>query len=618
MALINLFEVQLAFGGPQLLDGVGFRVQSGERVCLLGRNGVGKSSLLGLLAGQVKHDSGEVSRQVGLSTGYLPQDVPAGISGEVYEVAAQALGEMGQSLIKLHQGRVDGGSLEMGGDQKIWDMDRSLRTVLTRLDLDAKARVETLSGGQKRRVLLARALAAGPDLLLLDEPTNHLDIVSIEWLEEFLLGFSGSMVFVSHDRAFARRLATRVVELDRGDIYDWNCPYDEFVKRREQALELETEQRAKFDKKMAQEEEWLGRGLKARRTRNEGRVRRLMEMREKRAKRRDVLGSASMKLHNAGISGKVVAKAEAISFAYDETPVIRDFSGIILRGDKVGVIGSNGSGKTTLIKLLLGRLSPQTGRIKLGANLEPAYFDQMRAELDSEASVRDNLAGGHDTLMVNGRPRHVISYLKDFLFSPDRAASPVRILSGGERNRLLLAKLFAKPANLLVLDEPTNDLDRDTLELLENLLVEFEGTVLIVSHDRQFLNNVATSTLAVEGGGVVQEYAGGYDDYLKQCRSPSEPARARSKPPGAKPKKPRKENRGPRLGFNEKRELAALPQKIEILETEQSELHEKVADPELYAKGGKQAADISRRLEELEAELEAAYARWEELESLIQ
>ena len=616
MALINLFDVSLAFGGPNLLDRIGFRVQPGERVCLLGRNGAGKSSLLKVLAGTIPPDSGEVSREVGLETGYLPQNVPGGMEGEVYEVAAQELGPMGDTLIDLRRGQGGAQSAEQGNDQDLWLADRRLRTVLTRLGLDPGSRVETLSGGLKRRVLLARALAMSPQLLLLDEPTNHLDIKAIVWLEEFLANYQGAMVFISHDRAFARNLATRVVELDRGSIYDWNCPYDEFLRRREEALNMEQEQRAKFDKMMTQEEAWLNRGLRARRTRDEGRVRRLMQMREQRAKRREVLGSARLQTQQAGLSGKVVAEVNEVGFAYDDAhPLIKQFSTLILRGDKIGIMGPNGSGKTTLLKILLGGLEPQSGDIRLGANLEIAYFDQMREELDYDKTVQGNLAEGQDTLVIGGRQRHVISYLKDFLFSADRVHSPVRVLSGGERNRLLLAKLFAKPANLLVLDEPTNDLDRDTLLLLEDLLVEFEGTVLLVSHDRQFLNNVVAGTLVLEGGGVVGEYAGGYDDWLAQRAgaSPSEqpkapkPAKAKKRPPQDRPRK---------LSFNQKRELAGLPQRIEDLEREQAELHQRVSDPELYAKGGKEAAAISARLEELEREMEEVFSRWEELEAI--
>jgi ATP-binding cassette subfamily F protein uup len=616
MALINLSEVSLAFGGPLVLDAASFQVQEGERVCLLGRNGAGKSSLLRLLAGGLRPDQGQVSRAQGLEIGHLPQDVPPDLGGTVYDLAAQALGPLGRALIALRHGRGGDLGLEPADEQEIWQLDHQLQAVITRLGLEAATPVETLSGGLQRRALLARALAARPGLLLLDEPTNHLDIDTIAWLEQFLLARRGAMVFVSHDRAFARALSTRVVELDRGMIYDWKCPYDEFLRRREDHLEIEQERREKFDRKLAQEESWLHRGIKARRTRDEGRVRRLMQMRAERAQRRDLLGSARMQAAPAQLSGRVVAEVKEIAFAYDQRPVFRDFSGVILRGDKLGIIGPNGSGKTTLLRVLLGQLPPQAGEIRLGANLEVAYFDQMRAELDPDRTVQDNLSDGQDSLLVGGRPRHVISYLKDFLFTPDRAHSPVRVLSGGERNRLLLAKLFAQPANLLVLDEPTNDLDRDTLELLENLLVEFEGTVLVVSHDRQFLNNVAAGILALEGDGLVREYAGGYDDWLSQraasaCPAPeSPPKKERPRPP--KPDQPK------RLTFQQKQELAALPGRIEALEAELAHLHDLVADPSWYASAGKEVAVVTARLAELDAELERAFATWEELERLAQ
>lgn len=617
MALIDLSNVSLAFGGPALLKQVSFRVHPGERVCLVGRNGAGKSTLLKILADKVNPDSGEISRATGLSVGHLPQNVPAGFSGLVYDVCAKGLGETGALLTKLFHGKGGQSLANQENEQEIWLVEHQLQSIISKLGLNPNAEVENLSGGMKRRALLARALACQPDLLLLDEPTNHLDIETIAWLESFLLQFGGAMVFVSHDRAFARNLATRVVEPDRGDLYDWNCPFDQFLLRREEALTTENEQRAKFDKKMAEEEKWLSGGLKARRTRNEGRVRRLMEMRHIRSQRREVLGSAKMKAQAAGLSGKTVAEAQGVEFGYGPEAVIRDFNTIILRGDKVGIIGPNGSGKTTLLNVLLGSLAPRKGQVKLGMNLEVAYFDQMRAELDNEKTVIENIADGHDTLIINGHQRHVISYLKDFLFTADRARSPVHVLSGGERNRLLLAKLFSKPANLLVLDEPTNDLDFDTLELLENLLVEFEGTVLLVSHDRQFLNNVVACTLALETGGVVREYAGGYDDWLSQRQAAPGAKPVKSAKP-AKPKQKPQKDQPRKLSFNEKRELAQLPETIETLEAEQAELHQKVADPELYASNAKAAADIAKRLEAIEAELESAYARWEELEALTQ
>ncbi len=616
MSLISLCEVSLAFGGPLILDAVGFQVQEGERVCLLGRNGAGKSSLLRVLAGVQRPDLGQVNRAQGLEIGHLAQDVPPNLEGTVYELAAQGLGALGRALVALRRDQAGDLGLEPADEQEIWHLDHQIQAVITRLGLQAETRVETLSGGLQRRALLARALAARPGLLLLDEPTNHLDIDTIAWLEQFLLARRGAMVFVSHDRAFARALATRVVELDRGVIYDWKCPYDEFLRRREEHLLIERERREKSDRKLAQEEEWLHRGIKARRTRDEGRVRRLLQMRAERAQRRDLLGSARMQTAPAQLSGRVVAEVRGVSFAYADQPVFRDFSTVILRGDKLGIIGPNGSGKTTLLKVLLGHLPPQAGRIKLGANLEVAYFDQMRAELDPDRSVQDDLSDGQDSLLVGGRPRHVISYLKDFLFTPDRAHSPVRVLSGGERNRLLLAKLFAQPANLLVLDEPTNDLDRDTLELLENLLVEFEGTVLVVSHDRQFLNNVVAGVLALEGDGLVREYAGGYDDWLLQRgqAAASEPV------PPAKKERPRppKTEQPKRLTYQQKQELAALPGHIETLEEELARLHDLVADPSWYASAGKEVAVVTARIAELDAELERAFAIWEELERLSQ
>ena len=487
--------------------------------------------------------------------------------------------------------------------------------MLSRLKLDPEAAVETLSGGLQRRVLLARALAGAPELLLLDEPTNHLDIESILWLEQHLAAYPGAMVLVSHDRALVRRLATRVVELESGQVFDWHCPYDQFVQRRQEAQAQQQEHWAKQDKKLAQEEEWLHGGIKARRTRDEGRVRRVMQMRAERAQRRQSLGSARLRSQLAGLAGKVVAEVQDISFGYGPHPLVKDFSTLILRGDKIGIMGPNGSGKTTLLKLLLGQLPPQAGQVNQGANLRVAYFDQMRAQLDPAKTVQENLAEGRDSLLVGGRQRHVASYLKDFLFDPAVARTPVQVLSGGERNRLLLAKLLAQPANLLVLDEPTNDLDQDTLALLENLLVEFEGTVLLVSHDRQFLNNVVAGTLVLEGQGRVGEYAGGYDDWLAQR---PDPPQAAPKAAAVKAVKPAPPNVRRGLSFKERRELEGLPARIEELEMEQATLMNKVADPELYAKAGKQVTAISARLAQIDQELEQAFALWEELEALVQ
>jgi ATP-binding cassette subfamily F protein uup len=510
--------------------------------------------------------------------------------------------------------------LEDGGG---WDIEQRTERVITRLGLDPEARFAALSGGMQRRVLLARALVTEPDVLLLDEPTNHLDIDAIDWLEDFLIDFPGSMLFVTHDRRFLQRVATRILELDRGRITDWPGDYANYLRRREERLHAEAQAAAQFDRKLAEEEVWIRQGIKARRTRNEGRVRALESMRRERLERREQQGTARLRLSEADRSGKLVVEAEGIGYAWGETPVIRDFSTLILRGDKIGIIGPNGAGKSTLLKLLLGDLQPQSGRIRLGTNLQVAYFDQLRAQLDLEKNVQDNVAGGSDKVEIDGMSRHVLSYLKDFLFTPERARQPVKALSGGERNRLLLAKLFTRPANLLVLDEPTNDLDTETLELLEDLLVAFQGTLLLVSHDRALLDNVVTSTLVFEGDGLVREYVGGYEDWVRQ-RDPrrsgefkaqqaevatpvTAPARGSSQTkPTAKTEK---------LSFKETRELADLPARIETLEAAQSDLHARLADPALYQGAGEEVAELRARLQALESELETTYARWEALEA---
>jgi ATP-binding cassette subfamily F protein uup len=486
--------------------------------------------------------------------------------------------------------------------------------VLNRLQLDAEAEFTSLSGGTKRRVLLARALVSSPDILILDEPTNHLDIDTILWLEEFLFKSVKTVLFVTHDRAFARRLANRVAELDRGRIYAFSCGYDEFVERREALLEAEISRQALFDKKLAQEEVWVRQGIKARRTRNEGRVRALKKLREESRQRREQQGTAKIQLQLADRSGALVAEATGVTFAYDGRPIVKGFSSTIMRGDRIGIIGPNGSGKTTLLKMLLGELAPQQGEIKLGSRREVIYFDQMREQLDLDKSVQENVGEGNDTLIINGQSRQIIGYLQDFLFSPERARSPVSILSGGERNRLLLAKLFTKPSNVLVMDEPTNDLDVETLDLLEDLLLEYPGTLLLVSHDREFLNNVVTSTLAVGADGGVQESVGGYDDWLRQAAAETAPASVSS---AGVPEKTRPQKERPRkLSFNDQRELEALPDKIAALEQEQERLHATMADPEFYKSAAAGVVQINSRLTELEQELAGAYVRWEELESL--
>jgi len=627
VALLNLRDITLAFGGPRLFDGINLQVEPGDRLCLMGRNGTGKSTLLKLIAGDLTPESGDIQRQQGLKVASVSQEVPLGLAGSVFDVVASGMGNAAELLAEYHrvahrlategseallaelealQHRLE----ESGG----WSLHQEVERVLNRLSLDADAQFAALSGGTKRRVLLARALISSPDILILDEPTNHLDIDTIVWLEEFLFRQVKTLIFVTHDRAFARRVANRVAELDRGRLYSFTCGYDEFVERREALLEAEITRRAEFDKKLAREEAWIRQGIKARRTRNEGRVRALKKLREEYRQRRDRVGTAKVQLQEADRSGALVAEVEKVTFGYGGQPIIRDFSATIMRGDKVGIIGPNGSGKTTLLRLLLGELEPQAGTIKLGTRREVLYFGQMREQLDLDKSVQENVGEGNDTVTVGGKPRHVIGYLQDFLFSPERARSPVSILSGGERNRLLLAKMFTKPANVLVMDEPTNDLDAETLDLLDDLLVEYAGTLLLVSHDREFLNNVVTSTLVLEGGGVVKEYVGGYDDWLQQ-RTAAQPAALAAARPAAEKAKPQKEK--PRkLSFKEQQELDGLPDRIAVLEEEQAGLHARLADPEFYKSAGAEVATVNARLAALEQELEAAYQRWDELESL--
>jgi ATP-binding cassette subfamily F protein uup len=510
-----------------------------------------------------------------------------------------------------------------------WQVHHRAEQTLSRMNLDGQARFEVLSSGMKRRVLLARALAAAPDVLLLDEPTNHLDIDAIAWLEDFLSRWSGTLIFVTHDRMFLRKLADRILEIDRGRLFDWSCDYATFLQRKEAALEAEEKQNALFDKKLAQEEVWIRTGIKARRTRNEGRVRALEEMRRVRAERRTAPGAVKLEIQQAQRSGVLVAEAKGLSFSYDGRPIVRDFSTTILRGDKIGVIGPNGAGKSTLLRLLLGQLPPQDGSVRLGTNLQIAYFDQLRQQLEEDRTVQDNVGDGYESVTLGGKPQHVLGYLQNFLFTPERARTLVRFLSGGERNRVLLAKLFAKPANVIVLDEPTNDLDTETLELLESRLVQFEGTVLLVSHDREFLNNVVTSTIAFESDGV-REYVGGYDDWLRQRRDPTQaagekdgpksPRAAQTLEKAAEPPAPSSADRGGkrRLKYKEQQELAVLPDQIEQLEAEIAALHDTMAQPDFYRQPGEQIAAAKARLSELETQLTAAYHRWEELSELAE
>ena len=630
MALINLQDVDVSIGGPRpLLADVELGIEAGERVCIVGRNGTGKSTLLRLLAGEIEPDDGSVRVQRGLRIAKLTQEVSAGTVGSVFDVVAQGLGRLGDLLAEFHRlsqsaatmeeieamGRVQAQIDAEGG----WDLERRVSEVLTRLRLDADTGFAELSGGMKRRVLLAQALAAAPDVLLLDEPTNHLDMDNIAWLETFLKQeFTGSLVFVTHDRRFLRALATRIVEIDRGGVTSWPGDYEEFLRRREERLNAEAQEQARFDQKLAQEEAWIRQGVKARRKRNMGRVRELQEMRRQRAERREQEGRVKMEAATAERTGKRLIEAEAVEFAYDGQPIVRDFSTTILRGDRIGIVGPNGSGKTTLIRLLLGELEPDTGSIRAGTRMQVAYFDQQRAQLDEGASALDNVAGGREFIEINGRRRHAMSYLQDFLFTPDRARAPITRLSGGERNRLLLARLFSQPSNVLVMDEPTNDLDIETLELLEELVGDYPGTLLLVSHDREFLDNVVTSLLVLEGGGRVTEAVGGYSDWLE--RAAEQPA-PRAKKAGAskadrrdKPAKPKPSAAGG-LSNYERRELEALPDRIETLEARVGELSEQLADPAIYrGEGDADPKALDADLARVQAELDEAFARWAELD----
>ncbi len=606
MALFSLLDLSHAFGGAPVLDHVNFQVDPGERVCLVGRNGAGKSTLMKLIAGDMRPDSGQVFRQPGAHFARLVQEVPQDLSGTVHDLVASGVRR------------------DAAGHEEDWEIDVRIEDLIARLQLAPTAEFAQLSGGLKRRVLLGRAIASKPDLLLLDEPTNHLDIESILWLEEFLLTEKIGLFFVTHDRAFLQKLATRIVELDRGVLTNWACSYDQFLLRRAERLEAEERQRAAADKKLAQEEEWIRRGVRAQRKRAGNRIEALYALRAERKARREQAGSAVIRISSADESGVKVIEAANIAFGYPGAaqPLVRDFSAIITRGDKIGLIGPNGAGKTTFLKLLLGQLQPTAGTLKHGTKLEVVYFDQLRAQIDDNKTVADNVSDGNSHITVDGRSKHVIGYLQDFLFEPERSRTPARVLSGGERNRLLLARLFTKPANVLVLDEPTNDLDAETLDLLENLLVEFEGTVLVVSHDRKFLDEVVTGTYVFDGKGGIEEFIGGYSDWVtekaKQAKGPvaavKTSARAIATPAQATVA-PVKTSAGRKLNNREQRELAELPAKIEKLETEQAELAAKLGDPKFF----KQEAAVVRaaevRLSEIEKEHAASLARWEELEA---
>jgi ABC transport system ATP-binding/permease protein len=625
--LLGLQSVSIAFGGPPVLDGADFGIERGERVCLLGRNGAGKSTIMKLLDRTMLPDSGEVIRQTGITVTRLEQEVPDDVEGSTFDVVAAGLGPAGLLLSRYHDAshrvateHTDAALRELGRLHHeldvagAWEMQTSVDTVLQHLGLDPDAPFAQASGGRKRQMLLARALVRQPDVLLLDEPTNHLDVDAIEWMEDFLIARATTIVFVTHDRAFLRRMATRIVELDRGRLVDWGADYDTYLQRKEASLASEAREWEEFDKRLAKEEVWIRTGIQARRTRNEGRVRALEALRVERSARRERVGTVRLQAQEAERSGRLVVEARDVSFARGDRTIVRDFTTTIMRGDRIGLIGPNGSGKTTLLRLLLGELAPDSGTIRLGTGLEIAYFDQLREQLDEERSVFDSVADGAEFIEIGGQRKHVNGYLQEFLFPPDRARTPVRALSGGERNRLLLARLFTRTFNLLVLDEPTNDLDIETLDLLEELLVEFSGTLLIVSHDRAFLDNTVTSTLVFEGRGRVGEYAGGYSDWLRQRKLAAPAAVPAPKKPLAAPA-PAREPKKRKLSFKEQGELAALPDLIDAKERERETLYASLSDPALL-RNPTSLADARTRLVALESEIATLTARWEELETV--
>ena len=626
MFLLRFDDVSLAYGHLPLLAHVDFQIEPGERVCLVGRNGAGKSTLLRLITGAALPDDGEIWRRDALRIAHLEQEVPPDTDQTVFEVVAAGLGELGTLLTEYHRLTQHALAAEPSFLERMarlharidmldgWNINQKVETVLSRLGLPADQSLADCSGGTRRQVMLARALVSEPDLLLLDEPTNHLDISAITWLEKFLLAYHGALIFITHDRTFVKHLATRIIEIDRGKLTSFPGDFDGYLSKKEEILEIEARALAKFDKKLAEEEAWIRQGIKARRTRNEGRVKALQAMRRERAQRLEAMGKARFGINASALSGKLVVDLRRVSFRYGDNVIIDDLSTRILRGDRVGIIGPNGSGKSTLLELILGELAPASGQVVIGTRLQIAYFDQHRRLLNPEKTVRENMSDS-DYVTVKGRSRHVIGYLKDFLFQPERVDSPVKALSGGERNRLLLAKIFTRSANMIVLDEPTNDLDVETLELLEDLLADYEGTLLLVSHDRTFLDNVVTSTLVFEGRGKVGEYAGGYEDWERQRSSSltTPPKRPRT-PPRVTFADGERANGTRKLSYKEQRELEALPAKIEALEAEQAQLHRMMAGAEFYRQPSDKIAATMERLQALTNELEACYARWESLE----
>ncbi|MCA9034973.1 MAG: ATP-binding cassette domain-containing protein [Planctomycetaceae bacterium] len=660
MSLLSLVNLTFTYASPTLLDNITLHIERGERIGLVGRNGAGKSTLMKIIAGRIIPDDGVVDVQPDVVITQLNQEVPDGEGQTAFEVAAEGFGQHGVAVAgyrRLMNVMAELGNLSADdqkayeefshqiADAELWSAGDELEGLLTEMSLPFDTPFASLSAGMKRRVLLARAMIRKPDILLLDEPTNHLDIESILWLQDYLSRFSGTLIFVTHDRVFLQELANRIIEVDRGRLFDWTCDYQTFLVRRDQLLAAEQVEQAQFDKKLAEEERWIRQGIKARRTRNEGRVRALKKMREQRRARREKTGVAKMQIQEAERSGALVARLENVSQSFGEHKVIDDFSTTVFRGDRVGIIGPNGAGKSTLLRILLGQLSPTSGKVKLGTNLSVAYFDQLRDQLDDEKSARENVGDGTDFLLINGNKRHVVGYLQDFLFSPERAQTLAGFLSGGERNRLLLAKMMSKPANVLVLDEPTNDLDAETLELLEEMLPEFSGTIFLVSHDRAFLNNIVTSTIVFEGDSQLREYDGGYDDWIRQ----REAVRSANRSNTTKDKSAKPPNvtsvaavssettvvanadvpaaapvaavassdtvRLKKLSYKEQRELDELPDRISALEAEQKQLAEQLADPSIYQGNSSKAAEIGTRLQKVEEDLLHCLERWELLES---
>jgi ATP-binding cassette subfamily F protein uup len=621
MSILSINNISLAFGGPPILDLISLEIHKGQRICFLGRNGAGKSTLMKVIAGETPPDSGTIVAAPGLRIAYLPQDVPDGLSGTVTDIVMTGAGVIGEKLVRwnalahIHSETDEFHNLQHDIDMgNGWQIQTDVKRALTQVQLDGDLDFNTLSGGMRRRVMLARALVNDPEVLLLDEPTNHLDIQSITWLENFILGSKLTVVFVTHDRKLLKRLASRIIEIDRGKLYDWSCDYETFLSRKQSVLDAEEREWERFDKKLAQEEVWIRKGVKARRTRNEGRVRALERMRDDRRKRRGRSGSVSMAISETQRSGDRVLEVRDVSFSYENKSVINNLNINVLRGDKIGIMGPNGCGKSTLLKLLLGKIEPQQGSVSFGTNLIPVYFDQLREVLDPEKTVWENVApGGGDTVFVNGIPKHVVSYLQDFLFTTERVKSPVKQLSGGEKNRLVLARMFTQPSNVLVLDEPTNDLDTDTLELLEELLSEYKGTVLAVSHDREFLNNLVTSTLVFDQDGSVKEFVGGYDDWERQ-RDERVAQEQKTALPVQSQKIDKPKNQGVRkLSYKEKSALENLPKKIEDLELELHELNMQLSDPVFFQKPGF-VTEAKKQIAKIESELEESFRLWEELE----